>query len=86
MNYSTMNTSMERVYAHTNTPGIVREIWMHYINYYDEAGKKIKTRLEKQIPGKLFRILEPHETLQSRHGIVEYVFPNGEKRRLIPYP
>lgn len=83
-NFHKMNTGIERVFRPTKDPGVYQEVLLHFIHFIDAEGKLIRSKLEKQIPGKLFRELrEDEQHYRSTEGKVEYTFPNGETKILL---
>jgi len=71
-----MNTSIERVFR-PMPGGVFREIYLHYINFLDENGDILSSKLDKTIEGKLFKIAQGNE--RSLYGEVEYQFPGTDK-------
>jgi hypothetical protein len=53
--------------------GLYQEIYLHYIVYKNEAGEIIKTKLDKTIKGKLYKIAKDNE--RSSYGEIEHIFP-----------
>lgn len=78
-----MNTGIERVFKPTNHAGVYQEVYLHFIHFFDEGGQKVASKLDKQIPGQLYRLVNEGENLHSTYGEVEYTFPTGERRRLV---
>lgn len=80
-----MTTGVERIFVQTPDVGVYQEVYMHYLHFLnEETGEKIRSKLEKRIPGKLFRLLRENEQhYRSAHGVEEYEFPDGEKKLLI---
>lgn len=76
-----INTSIERHFR-PMPDGLFQEVHLHYINFLNEAGEIIKSKLDKTIPGKLYKIAQGNE--RSQYGEAEYTFPGTTKRvRLI---
>ena len=74
-----MTTGVERVFRPMRD-GLFKEIYLHYIHFLDENGNKTSSKLQQQIEGKLYRIVQEHEkNLRSVHGEVEYQFPETDK-------
>lgn len=84
--FKRMATGMERVFRATHEPGVYQEITLHFIHFLDENNAKIRSKLEKQIPGALYRVINEGENFRSLHGEVEYTFPDGVTRRLVALP
>lgn len=78
-----MGTSIERIFKPTSDPHVFQEIYLHFINFFNDGGQKISSKLDKQIPGKLYRLVGDKEERHSIHGEVEYTFPSGERRKLV---
>lgn len=80
-----MTTGVERIFVTTPDAGVYQEVYMHYLHFLNaETGEKIRSKLEKRIPGKLFRALRDDEGhYRSASGVEEYEFPDGEKKRLV---
>ena len=80
-----MTTGVERIFVPTPDDGIYQEVFMHFLHFLNpETGEKIRSKLEKQIPGKLYRVLRDNEGhYRSAHGVEEYEFSDGVKRRLV---
>jgi hypothetical protein len=77
-----MSTGIERVFrAIPNKPGYYREILLHWLYFLNEAGETDRVKLDKQIPGGVFK--EAVGDQRSLYGEIEYTFPDGTKRRLI---
>ena len=70
-----MTTGVERVFRPTYD-GLYREIYLHWIHFLDKDGKITRTKLDKSIKGKLFKLAGEHE--RSGYGEVEYKFPDSE--------
>lgn len=81
--YKRMTTGIERVFAPTREPGVYQEIYQHFIHFLDSDGNKVRSKLEKQIPGQIYRVINEGENFRSLHGEVEYEFPDGVTRRLV---
>lgn len=76
-----MNTEVLRSFRKTQD-GLYREVYMHYLQFLDQEGNVVSSKLDKQIPGRLYK--DATDTGErSNCGEVEYEFPNGEVRRLI---
>ena len=84
--FKRMTTGVERVFRATHEQGVYQEVMLHFIHFMDENGNKVRSKLEKQIPGPLYRVVKPGENFRSLHGEVEYEFPDGVTRRLIALP
>lgn len=84
--FKRMTTGIERVFRATHEPGVYQEIMLHFIHFLDENGAKVRSKLEKQLPGALYRVINPGENFRSLHGEVEYTFPDGVARRLVALP
>lgn len=70
-----MTTGIERVFRPT-FDGLYREILLHFVHFIDEEGKTISSKLDKEIPGRLFKIAVAGE--RSQYGEVEYQFPQDD--------
>lgn len=71
-----MTTTMERVFRKT-FDGLYREIYLHWVNFLDDNGKIVRTKLDKSVKGRLYKIAGPNE--HSSYGEVEYKFPDSEE-------
>jgi hypothetical protein len=71
-----MTTGIERVFRHLHS-GLYREIYLHYIHFLDDSGTILSSKLDKSIEGKLYRRAQ-NDTERSRHGELEYQFPDEE--------
>lgn len=71
-----MGTSIERHFK-LMPDGLYQEIYLHYIVYKNEAGHIIKSKLDKTIKGKLYKVAQGNE--RSQYGEVEYTFPGTTK-------
>lgn len=78
-----MTTGIERVFRPTQDAGVYREVFLHFIHFLDAEGVITRSKLEKQMPGKLYRVIQPGEEYRSLHGEVEYEFPDGVTRRMV---
>lgn len=78
-----MTTGVERVFRQTPDAGVYQEIMLHFIHFLDEDGNKTRSKLQQQIPGALFRVIQQGENYRSIHGEIEYKFPNGETKRMV---
>lgn len=78
-----MSAGIERVYRPiANKEGVFREIILHWIHFLNPStGEIISSKLDKQIPGKLYKIARDNE--RSLYGEVIYKFPDGVERRLV---
>lgn len=78
-----MTTGIERFFRPVKFNEIViyQEMHHHYIHFLDNEGNITSTKLDKIIPGKYFK--EATQKEWSLHGLVEYTFPDGKKRKLI---
>jgi hypothetical protein len=80
-----MSTGIERTFRQATPPGAepvyYREYILHYIHYYDTDGTKLSSKLDKTIPGMLYRAAKENE--RSMEGEYTYTFPDGVTRRLI---
>ena len=82
--FKRMNTGVERVFRPTREPGVYQEVFLHFLHFLAEDGSLVRSKLEKQLPGKLYREQKENEKhLRSPHGQVEYTFPNGETKVLL---
>lgn len=81
-----MSTGIEIVFRGIeNYPGLYREVIIHWIHFINEStGEIVSSKLDKQIPGKLFKLASGNE--RSLHGEVMYTFPDGVSRRLVCVP
>lgn len=71
-----MTTGVERVFRET-FDGLYREIYLHWIHFLNENGEIIRTKLDKSVKGRLYKVASENE--HSLYGEVEYKFPNSEK-------
>lgn len=82
-----MSTGIERTFKLiTNVgqePALYREFLLHFIHYYDSDGTKLSTKLDKSMPGRVYRVAQNNE--RSLHGDYEFTFPDGVTRRLISH-
>ena len=72
-----MSTGIERVFRHVKQ-GVYRELYLHYIHFIDDNGTILRSKLDKTIEGGLFKRAETPDE-RSRHGEVEYKFPDEEE-------
>lgn len=72
-----MATTIERVFRPLPN-GLFREITLHFINFLNADGSIRSTKLDKEIPGGLYKIATS-DTDRSQYGEVMYQFPGGEK-------
>jgi len=70
-----MTTSVERVFKKL-PDGLIREITISYIHFLNAAGDIIRSKLDKSIPGRLFKRATENE--RSQYGEVMYLFPDEE--------
>jgi len=70
-----MNTSIEIVFKKL-PDGTCREYMLHFINFLSDDGKIESSKLDKRIPGRLFKIATGNE--RSLYGEVEYTFPGED--------
>lgn len=70
-----MTTSMERVFKKL-PDGNIREMTLHYIHFLADDGSIASSKLDKTIPGRLYRKATGSE--RSAYGEVEYQFPDEE--------
>ncbi len=82
IDYAKMTTGIERVFRATHEHGIFQEVLLHFIHFMDAEGNKVRSKLDKQVPGQLYQIMKEGEPGRSRHGEVEYEFPDGTTHRL----
>lgn len=76
MRTNRMTTSMERVFKKL-PDGLIREVVLHYVHFIDEQGNVVSSKLDKSIPGRLYkRATEGERTLG---GEVVYQFPDEEE-------
>jgi hypothetical protein len=78
-----MTTGIERVFRQTPDPGIYQEVFLHFIHFLDSEGNTTRSKLDKQIVGKLWRVIREGETFGTQYGSVDYEFPDGVTRRLV---
>lgn len=71
-----MNTSIERVFRRT-PEGYFREFWLHFINFIGEDGQIRSSKLDKTIPGGLWKVAREGE--RSMYGECDYQFPEQPK-------
>jgi hypothetical protein len=80
-----MSTGLERTFRPVTPPGtepmIYKEFLLHFIHYYDSDGAKLSSKLDKTIPGRLYREAKANE--RSLDGEYSFTFPDGITRRLI---
>ena len=78
-----MTTGIERFFRPVSLNEIIifQEMYHHYIHFLDENGNITSSKLDKVMPGKYYR--EAKEKEWTIHGLVEYTFPDGKKRKLI---
>jgi hypothetical protein len=84
-----MTTGMERIFRRVSPPGVnptvYQEFMLHFIHYMDTDGSKLRTKLDKTIPGMYYREAGPNE--HSLYGEYTYTFPeDGVSRRIIAIP
>ena len=84
-----MTTGMERIFRRVSPPGvnpvIYQEFMLHFIHYMDTDGSKLRTKLDKSIPGMYYREAGPTE--HSLYGEYTYTFPEDQvTRRIIAIP
>lgn len=72
-----MCTSVERVFR-PMPDGLFREITLHFINFLNDDRSIRSTKLDKEIPGKLYK-LAGSDSEQSQYGEVMYKFPNSDE-------
>jgi len=70
-----MTTGIERVFRLT-FDGLYREIYLHWIHFLSDEGNVISSKLDRSVPGKLYKIATGDE--RSLYGEVEYKFPEQE--------
>jgi hypothetical protein len=70
-----MNTSIERVFRRLPN-GLYKEFYLHYLQFINEDGSLQSSKLDKQIPGRLYK---KSDTQISAYGEVEYLFPGDAK-------
>jgi len=71
-----MTTGVERVFRAT-FDGLFREVFLHWIHFLDENSNIVRTKLDKSVKGRLYKIASPNE--HSLYGEVEYKFPDREE-------
>lgn len=71
-----MTTGVERVFRAT-FDGLYREILLHWIHHLDAEGNVVRSRLDKSVKGRLYKVATGDE--RSQYGEVEYKFPNAEE-------
>jgi len=71
-----MTTGVERVFRAT-FDGLYREIFLHWIHFLDGNSNIIRTKLDKSVKGRLYKIAGPNE--RSMYGEVEYKFPDKDE-------
>jgi hypothetical protein len=84
-----MTTGIERVFRrvtpHGQTPVMYREFMLHFIHFLDTDGTKLKTKLDKTVPGMYYREAGPNE--HSLYGEYTYTFPeDGIARHIVAVP
>lgn len=84
-----MNTGLERVFRRVTNVGqvpvIYREYMLHFIHYMDTDGSKLRSKLDKTVPGYYYREAKAGE--HSNYGEYTYTFPeDGITRRIIAMP
>lgn len=84
-----MSTGIERVFRrvtpHGQTPVLYREFMLHFIHYLDTDGTKLKSKLDKTVPGMYYREAGPNE--HSLYGEYTYTFPeDGVTRHIVAIP
>ena len=78
-----MTTGVERVFRPTPDAGVYQEVLLHFIHFLDGEGNKVSSKLQQQIPGQLYRVVQEGENYRSQYGEVEYTFPTGETKRMV---
>jgi hypothetical protein len=81
-----ISTGIERVFRrvspHGQTPVIYREFMLHFLHFMAPDGTKLKTKIDKTVPGSFYREAGPGE--HSPYGEYTYTFPeDGITRRII---
>lgn len=80
-----MSTGIERTFRAITPYGapitLYKEFLLHFIHYYDSDGSKLQTKLDKTIPGQIYREALTHE--HSLDGEYTFTFQDGITRRLI---
>jgi len=72
-----MGVGVSTVHKENSSPEqFFREFWLHFIHFTDEATGNKSSKLDKMIPGKLYKIARPGE--RSSWGEAEFVFPESE--------
>lgn len=69
-------TSIERVFRPL-PDGLFREITLHFINFMNEDRSIKSSKLDKEIPGGLFRLAKSDGEV-SQYGEISYTFPGGD--------
>ena len=77
-NSEKMNTSIERVFKGPLPDGLYRELYLHFIHFLNEDGSIRSSKLDKQIPGRLYKVAGSNNE-RSMYGEVEYTFPGQDK-------
>lgn len=67
-----ISTSIERHFKRM-PDGLYQEVYLHYINFLNESGGIIKSKLDKTIKGKLYKVAQDGE--RSPYGEVDHIFP-----------
>jgi len=76
MLHDRMTTSVERRFRKL-PDGLFREIQLVFTHILDENGNIKRSKLDKEITGRLYKIAMPEE--RSSYDEVEYQFPENEK-------
>ena len=75
-----MTTGIERFFKML-PDGLCREVLHHYIHFLGEDGQIKRSKLDKTIPGKLYKRANPGE--RSTYGQVIYTFPDEDEPVLL---
>jgi len=70
-----MTTGVERVFRAT-FDGLYREIYLHWIHFLDSDGNIVRTKLDKSVKGRLYKVADTNE--RSQYGEVFYQFPEAD--------
>lgn len=71
-----MTTGIERFFKKL-PDGLCREVLHHYIHFLGEDGQIKRSKLDKTIPGKLYKRAVGNE--RSQYGEVTYCFPDEDE-------